>query len=193
MAGQKVEQIKASIRELAEPLLEALGLDIWGLEVIVGPRTVVRIYIEAQAREEQAEPVKPVGIEKCAEVSRQLGLALEVEDIFPEAWVLEVSTPGLDRVFFSLEQMQAYLGDLIEAKLTSIYPQGPGGRKVWRGNLVKLSNKDLTIKPCEITSDDRIKELSLPEITLPWNLCRQVKRLALFPKPLKPGKGPAKS
>lgn len=54
---------------------------------------------------------------QCEEISRHVALALEVEDTIPEAYVLEVSTPGLTRLFFSLDQMRHYLGDVVEARL----------------------------------------------------------------------------
>ena len=56
-------------------------------------------------------------IEQCEEISRHLALALEVEDSIPDAYVLEVSTPGLSRLFFSLDQMTRYVGDVVEARL----------------------------------------------------------------------------
>ncbi|MBQ9536375.1 MAG: hypothetical protein IJU79_01145 [Desulfovibrionaceae bacterium] len=177
-------QLKATIYELAMPLVEAMGLCIWGLEVIYAKRLLIRLYIESQeAGETQAD------LEHCAEISRQLGLALDVENIFAKAWTLEVSSPGLDRMFFKLEQLGPYIGDVLCVHLSTPLPPGSLGRKVWRGTLLQVTADSFSLKPCEISADDRIQPSKEPELLICWENCRKVQRVALFPKPLKPGKG----
>ena len=75
----------AAITALALPLVEAAGLELWGVELLGEGRPILRVYVES-----------PSGatIEECAKLSRQLGLALDVEDIIPSAYILEVSSPG---------------------------------------------------------------------------------------------------
>ncbi len=87
------------------PIVKNLDLELWGIEVLPGVKTLVRIYLEK------------AGIEECGQVSRLLGLVLDVEEIFSDAWVLEVSTPGLDRTFFNLEQMFAYKDETVLVNL----------------------------------------------------------------------------
>ncbi len=58
-----------------------------------------------------------VTIAACAQVSRHLGAVLEAEDAVPGAYVLEVSSPGLERRFFSPGQLEAYLGRTVDVRL----------------------------------------------------------------------------
>ena len=110
--------LKETVIRLAEPVVRALGLVIWGVEVAQSGRMAVRLFVDVPAcgPEDPTQAVTPGGekiespasasIGQCEEISRHLGLALEVEDAVPSAYVLEVSTPGLTRLFFSLEQMR---------------------------------------------------------------------------------------
>ena len=95
--------------EIITPLAEAAGLSLWGVEIaLAGKRTVVRIFLDKDGG---------VTVGECAKVSRQVGLALEVEDVIFGAYTLEVSSPGLDRKFFSPTQMEAYVGREVDVRL----------------------------------------------------------------------------
>ena len=97
-----------TITNLAAPLAASLALDIWGVEAAFGKRSVIRVYVEGE---------NGVDIDKCAELSRLLGLTLDVEDAIPGAYVLEVSSPGLERTFFTPEQLAAHTGKVVEITL----------------------------------------------------------------------------
>lgn len=199
---------EAKIMELAAPLARGQGLEIWGLELSDGPRPTVRLFVEAPGRnaaESAGEGAAPdysaqdysaqddgcgiaaarAGISQCEAISRQLGLALDVEDIFPGAWTLEVSTPGLDRRFFRAEQLTAHLGDMLEVWLDEALPGTT--RRHWRGRLLACDASSLTLEPGSIAEDGEI----LPEgepVRLAWGGVRKAKRVPIFKKPGKPGK-----
>ncbi|MBQ7739386.1 MAG: ribosome maturation factor RimP [Desulfovibrionaceae bacterium] len=189
MAATGYEKLKKTILDLATPLVSALGLEIWGLEFVTSGRTVVRLYVDLASDGSNDAELLGASLDQCAEISRQLGLALDVEDVFSDPWVLEVSTPGLDRTFFELNQMSGYEGDVLQAKLTKVHPQGVGGRRVWVGVLSEVLTDSFSLKPCEITPDDHIIQSNDTVINIPWNLTKKVCRKPLFPKPPKPGKG----
>lgn len=109
------------ITDLAGPLAASLGLHIWGLEAAYAKRPVIRLYVEGD---------HGVNIDKCAELSRLLGLALDVEDTFPGAYVLEVSSPGLERTFFTPEQFAAAKGQTVEVALFEPVDAYPGRKKL---------------------------------------------------------------
>ncbi|MBO4369059.1 MAG: ribosome maturation factor RimP [Desulfovibrio sp.] len=191
MAEKSTSSLHDLVLSLAEPLVSALGLVIWGIEITHANHSLVRIFIDGNdplPSDKTANELHQPSIDQCERISRDLGLALDVEDCFPEAWTLEVSTPGLDRTFFSLSQMQAYVGDVVCARMLAPYPSGQGGRKTWRGLLQDVSDDAFTIQPVQITNDDYIEELAMEPVTLPWSALRRVNRVALFPKPEKPGK-----
>jgi ribosome maturation factor RimP len=110
---------------LAEPLAQSLGLSLWGVEVILAGRSTVRIFVESG---------DGVTIDQCAELSRLFGLALDVEDILPGAYTLEVSSPGLERVFFTAGQLAGAVGRTVEITLLRPLSEFPGRRR-FRGIL----------------------------------------------------------
>ena len=129
--------LKETVIRLAEPVVRSLGLVIWGVEVVQAGRMAVRLFVDVpsgapespqDADGEKNEAPSSASIGQCEEISRHLGLALEVEDAVPSAYVLEVSTPGLTRLFFSLDQMRPYLGDMVEARLHApVAPEAAAG------------------------------------------------------------------
>lgn len=146
--------LSEQITALAAPLAASLGLGLWGVEYVPGGRSVLRVYVEDESAPDEivrgeddverdggesdaailADLPGGVTIEQCAELSRLLGLALEVEDLIPGAYVLEVSSPGLDRTFFSARQLAGALGMIIEITYADAPEDYPGRRK-FRGVL----------------------------------------------------------
>lgn len=219
--------LKETVIRLAEPVAHALGLVIWGVEITRAGRTVVRLFVDVPASRSESDlpeestpqqaapqgaapglPLQEAGdfcaphsatIHQCEEISRHLGLALEVEDSIPEAYVLEVSTPGLTRLFFSLAQMRPYLGDVVEARLHA--PVAPGQpaetqsgppRRLWRGRLTAVEEDAFVLAPVEVSAEGEVRAEELPPVRLPWEVVRRASRMYVFRQPAKPGKGPAK-
>lgn len=102
------------ITELVTPLAASLGLAVWGVELGGAARPIARIYVDVLPGAEPAPSEKAsdddllpqgVTIDQCAELSRLAGLALDVEDPFATNWTLEISSPGLQRPFFKIDQI----------------------------------------------------------------------------------------
>lgn len=205
------ETIKEKILNLSRPLVEAQGLEIWGLDVQDPPARLVRLFVDIPTdtqiknADSDTHPVSPdfgrveredwfsdsrlsASIDQCEEISRALGLALEVEDLFPGPWTLEVSTPGLERKFYSLAQMRPYIGDIVEGRLGTPLDVDPS-RKVYRGKLLSLDVDGFTIEPCSVGEEGEILPENLPSTYLPWDNIRNVRRIHIFNSRKKPGKG----
>lgn len=183
------EEIKKIILDLAQPIVAGQGLVIWGLELTGAPPKNVRLFVDIPDADRTHEAAS-ASIDQCEDISRQLGLALEVEDCMPASWTLEVSSPGLERSFFALPQMDNFKGDLVEATLTQSFSPAADvpGRAVWRGKLTNVGEADFTLEPCQISAEGEIMPEKLPAVTIPWNLRKKVRRLHVFPTPVKPGK-----
>ena len=79
--------------------------------------------------DENAEPVinedgeeeqgRGIGVQDCVRVTQQVGAMLDVHDPISGEYALEVSSPGWDRPFFQLAQMQAYVGQTVALRLIS--------------------------------------------------------------------------
>jgi len=126
----------ARIRELAEPYLESLGLSLWGLEFGGSDAgAALKVFIDGP---------DGVDVEDCAQVSRQLGTALDLEDLIIGSYHLEVSSPGLERRFFELSQLPPYVGSELDVTLG----QPLDGRKRFKGILTAIEG-DTLILTCE--------------------------------------------
>ena len=139
--GLSPEQIVRRVREAAEPVVASFGLTLWGIEVVAGGRTVVRVYVDAPAGSAddgsgEDGVLEGVSVDQCAEISRMVGLALEVDEVFSDAWVLEVSSPGLGRELTRPKHFSAYIGRDVIIRL--IRPLN--GQKEFRGTLGNCSD-----------------------------------------------------
>lgn len=141
------------VSQFVEPTIESMGLTLWGVEVTSANRPAVIIYVDSE---------KGVSIDQCAEVSRDVGLLLEVEEVIDSAYILEVSSPGLERKFFKPEQMSAYIGKKMDIALVFSLE----GRKKFKGLLQETDEEGLLLNledqedPIKIEWD-RIKKAKL--------------------------------
>ena len=98
------------IRQLAEPLLASVGMELVQVECLkMKSRWLVRIYMD---REEGG-----VTLDDCALISNQLGDLLDVHDVPPGPYTLEVSSPGLDRPLSRDKDFLKYRGSRINLRL----------------------------------------------------------------------------
>jgi len=126
--------VQNRLNEIVKNTVEGLGFELWGYEY--RPRSesaLLRIFIEKE---------NGIAVEDCALVSRQIGAVLDVENIIPVAYILEVSSPGMDRVLFTAEQYQDYLGDTIKIRTRTPIEE----RRNFKGSLIKTSDSSVTIK-----------------------------------------------
>ena len=124
----------ARVKNLIEPTVNALGVQLWGVEhVSQGKFSLLRIYID---REEG------VTIDDCEKVSRQVSALLDVEDPIAGEYTLEVSSPGIDRPLFTLEQFRQYVGEVV-----SIRTRGPiEGRRKFKGKITEVADEEVIVE-----------------------------------------------
>jgi ribosome maturation factor RimP len=138
----RTSAVTDKIQELIAPYLASLGLVLWGVELASeGHRQLVRLFLDLAPETPRTPERRGVTIDECAKVSRHLGTLLEVEELFHSPYVLEVSSPGIGRRFFESQQLSAYIGKEIEAKLT--LPRD--GRKRFRGILTAVAGNQLSM------------------------------------------------
>ncbi|MEG2173153.1 MAG: hypothetical protein RRY29_07810 [Desulfovibrionaceae bacterium] len=201
-----------TLTRIAEPVVASCGLEIWGIDILQSGRTVVRIYVDVPLATPASEevhadasgdlvheqgPRPSASIEQCASISRMVGLALEVEDIFTDAYVLEVSSPGLSRRFFHLAQLSPFVGDLMELVLNES-PEAWPGRKKFTGTLVEVGEHDFTLLPAPLQTEGTPEQEpqtadAALRLTVTWEEVRKIQRVHVFIDPVKPGKKRAES
>lgn len=149
--GRK-EDILNRVRAIAEPLAAGEGLELVDAEFGgMGGHTILRLFIDKAPAAVGAPAPAPatgsdaaVSLEDCANFSRVVSTALDVEDPLEGAYDLEVSSPGLDRPLRKREHFEKYAGEKIRLKT-----YGPietaGGRKTFIGKLLGIDGESIRV------------------------------------------------
>lgn len=105
------------IRDAAERVARSEGLEIFDLEWKIGKQRLLRVYIDRVAAAGAAD-VAGISHQDCERVSEQLSVILDVEDLVPgPGYVLEVSSPGLDRKLLKPADYERFSGRLAKVWL----------------------------------------------------------------------------
>jgi ribosome maturation factor RimP len=121
------------LKEMLVPVIESLGYECWGIEYIAqGKHTVLRVFIDHE---------NGIQVDDCAKVSRQMSAVLDVEDPIASEYDLEVSSPGMDRPLFTLEQFEKYVGQVVAVKLRFPFE----GRRKFLGRLNAVEDGDIVV------------------------------------------------
>ena len=124
------EDVVDRVRALAGRVAASYGLEIFDVEFRrEGQGLVLRVRIDRPGPAATAED--SVSIENCAQVSRDLSTLLDVEDVVPGAYTLEVSSPGLDRPLRHADDYRRFSGR--RAKL--VMREAVDGQKYFKGHL----------------------------------------------------------
>lgn len=127
--SSKLDQLQA----ILAPVVESLGYECWGIEFLSqGRHSTLRVYID-----------RPEGIliDDCEVVSKQLSAVLDVEDPITTEYTLEVSSPGMDRPLFKLDQFARYAGEQVKIRLRSPFE----GRRHFQGVLRGVEEQDVVV------------------------------------------------
>ena len=142
---------KKQFDEVISPIVDGMGYEYVGLEYLPqGRHSVLRVYIDGLKG-------AGVNIDDCAAVSKQISAVLDVEDIIRGTYTLEVSSPGLNRPLFTLEQFQQHTGQRAKICLHGLIE----GRRNLVGLIQAVENDSIVF-----LEDDEAKlfNLSLNEI-----------------------------
>ena len=119
------------IKEVIEKDIERLGCKVWGLELFGRhSNQTLRIYIDNK---------DGISVEDCEKVSKHVSKVLDTENDFSEKYMLEISSPGLDRKFFYKEQYQEFINESIRVTFSD-----NDNKKTIKGNLKEVD--DISIK-----------------------------------------------
>ena len=128
-AGVDIDRVRAALA----PVLVAHGVALvdleWGTD---RGHWTLRLFIEREGSTSSDPAVGGVTLADCSEVSRDSSAVLDVEDLIPHHYVLEVSSPGLDRKLRTEVEFARFLGKTAKVKLKKA---APDGQKLLRGHL----------------------------------------------------------
>lgn len=148
--------ISPEISGLLEPSITALGFELVAVELVgSGSDRILRVYIDHPAG---------ITVDNCADVSRQVSAVLDVEDPIPGAYVLEVSSPGLDRPLVKAGDFERFTGSLVKVKTR----EAVLGRKNFTGLLSEAAGDNVVVEvdgePYEISLANIDKARLVPDL-----------------------------
>lgn len=125
-------KVDTDLEDKIRKLVESKGYEYVGCELLPqGKDAIFRIYID--------NPPTGVTVDDCAAVSYQVGAMLDVLDPFEGRYTLEVSSPGVDRPLFGIEQYQKYIGSQVKIRLNMAVQQ----RKQYKGILQRVDEENI--------------------------------------------------
>lgn len=124
-------RIDPVLQERLENLIVSMGYELFGCEMLPqGRHRVFRIYLDS---------AKGVTIDDCSKVSRQVSAMLDVEDAIQDRYLLEVSSPGIDRPLFTIEHYRKMSGKTVKLRLHLPIDQ----RRQFTGVLQRIEGEDI--------------------------------------------------
>ena len=155
-----------AVKALIEPIVTAQQLELYDLEFLTEyGRKILRIYINKEGVPGFSSGVT---LDDCEKVTRSLESVLDAHDPIPHAYVLEVSSPGIERKLIKDSHYQCHIGKSVEVKLNRPVFDAidEKNRKKFRGVLVGLEGEVVVI------SSSTGEKLRLPREHLAY--CRLV-------------------
>jgi ribosome maturation factor RimP len=144
-------------REIAERVAQSSGLILWDMELKgSGASRTLRVYID-----------KPEGVthEDCSAYSREVATIFDVEDAVPgAAYVLEISSPGLDRKLFKPEHFAQFAGSLVKFSTRDLI----NGNRHFEGRLVSFCEGQLTVDLDQAGSRKKAKAQGAGVVVVPF-------------------------
>ncbi|GBC89083.1 Ribosome maturation factor RimP [bacterium HR13] len=127
------KSIVEKVKELAEPIIKNLGFKLFDVEFKPERGWVLRVILDKEGG---------ITVNDCEEVSKRLSALLDVEDIIPTSYILEVSSPGLTRELTKPEHYEFFKGRLIRAVLRDALE----GKRELKGYIVDVKEGILQLR-----------------------------------------------
>ena len=131
---ERIKEIVNRVKELLLPILEEGGFELVDVEFVREPvGWVLRIYAD--------RPEGGITISDCQWISERIGTLLDVEDLIPHAYNLEVSSPGLDRPLKTRRDFERHVGIVVKIKTH----EPMDNQRNFKGEIVSTSERGVTI------------------------------------------------
>ena len=128
------------VRDIADRVAASSGLEVLDVEFLGGGQArMLRVFLDKPAAGN--DPLAGVTHEDCANFSREFGTILDVEDVMPGSYTLEVSSPGLDRRLVKAADFERFTGSRV--KLTTREPVN--NNRHYEGRLESFQDGRLTL------------------------------------------------
>jgi len=184
--------------QIIEPAVEAAGFELADLRFVLeqgGWTLRVQISLPLTDNADLTHVAEDqVDIADCEEISRELSAVLDVEDPIPQAYSLEVSSPGIDRPLRTARHFAYFVGS--DAKVTMGIPlhTESGERRNFRGTLKGVDGEQVVIECDGQTFRLPIADIDSAKLVPDWDAVMHGKSgvgKSNEPKPVKPGHRPS--
>ena len=129
--------IDRRLADIVQPVIEGLGYELIRLRLMGGHGKVQRtLQIMAD------KPDGGIGVEDCSKISTAVSAVLDVEDPIEDNYVLEVSSPGIDRPLTRLKDFEVWKGWEARIETTELID----GRRRFKGGLVGVEGDEVLIE-----------------------------------------------
>ncbi len=152
----KVDTIAEKVAAIAQRTAAREGLTVWDVEVLGGGKSrTVRIYID-----------KPEGVTHgdCEKVSEQVGRVMDVEDVMPGTYHLEVSSPGVERRLRTAEHFRFCAGK----KARLVFREPLEGQRRWEGVLGEEEGSPTLAAASGQTLRFRLEQIEKANLKFDW-------------------------
>ena len=128
-------KITDNVLKIAQPIVENEGLEFVDLEFVKeGDNYFLRLFID--------NPENDIGLEECERISNLLSEELDRIDPIEESYILEVSTPGIERPLKKIKDFDRFEGDLVTLKTYAPIV----GKKEFTGKLLKRDDQIIRLQ-----------------------------------------------
>jgi len=122
------------LNEIIEPIVKDLNYDLYYIEYIKeSGENYLRIYIDSE---------NGISLTDCEKVSRKTSASLDEYDPIPDAYFLEISSPGIERGLYTDEHLRKYIGYDVLIKLTELFE----GKRNIKGKLLEFDIEKIVIR-----------------------------------------------
>ena len=129
--------MKNEITDIIKPTIVSMGYELWGLSIGQQNNSLkFTLYIDSE---------NGINIDDCVKVSNQVSHILDIDDEFNAEYVLEVSSPGFDRVLITQDHFEKYINEKVKMKLKWLVQN----RKNIKGLITSVTSEHVVI------SDDK--------------------------------------
>ncbi len=149
-----------SLHDMIEPVVTDLGFELVRVAVMGAQKAVLQIMVEG--------PDGNISIDDCAKVSREVSALLDVEDPIKSDFVLEVSSPGLDRPLTRVKDFERFAGFEIKLETT----EAINGQRRFKGPLTKVTEAVISITTQEGDFDIEFSNIQKAKLVITDDLIK---------------------
>ncbi|MFL2798944.1 MAG: ribosome maturation factor RimP [Paracoccaceae bacterium] len=157
-------EIEKKISAIISPTIETLGYELVRIRLVPGETSTLQIMADRKSGE--------IDVEDCSIISRDISVLLDVEDPINDAYILEVSSPGIDRPLTRLKDFNNWQGYEVKLETYELI----NGQRRFKGEIYNIEKDNITLANNGKFTELSFKLISEAKLILTDNLIKDVLR-----------------